>query len=208
VWEAKCKKCKAAGEKLFLKGEKCFGAKCPLVRSAYATGKGQRKGKRRSKITTYGRQLREKQKTKKVYGIGERQFRHYLQIASGQKGSLPEVLAQLLESRFDSVIFRLGFAPSRSMAHQLANHGHFLLNGRRHNIASAILKKDDTITIRSQSLKEVPFKDLGKKLKDYKCPSYLKLDLKKMKGTVLKEPDLEELQLPFNFVSIVEFYSR
>ncbi len=206
--EAKCKKCKEAREKLFLKGEKCFSAKCPLVKSAYATKKTRQGQRRRSKITTYGRQLREKQKVKRVYGMREQQFRHCLELASSQKGSLPEMLAQSLESRFDSVIFRLGFAPSRSMARQLASHGHFLLNGRRHNIASAILKKGDKITIRPQSLKEVPFKDLGKKLKDYQCPSYLKLDLKNGEGTVLKKPDLETLQLPFNFVSIVEFYSR
>jgi len=205
--DAKCKKCKAAGEKLFLKGEKCFTPKCPLVKSAYMAPKG-RKRRRQKNVTAFGKQLLEKQKVKRVYGMRERQFRHYVKIASSQKGSLPKVLASLLESRMDSIVFRLGFTPSRSVAHQLISHGHFLLNGRKHNIASAILKPGDKVTVQDQSLEKAPFKDLKKKLKNYKCPSYLQLDLQKMEGTVLGNPDLEALQLPFDFVSIIEFYSR
>lgn len=205
--DAKCKKCKAAGEKLFLKGEKCFTPKCPLVKSAYMVTKG-RKRRRRSSITAFGKQLQEKQKVKRVYGVRERQFRHYVKIASSQKGSLPEVLASLLESRMDSIVFRLGFAPSRSIAHQLISHGHFLLNGRKHNIASTILKPGDKIAVRPQSAGKAPFKDLEKKLKNSKCPSYLKVDPQKMEGMVISNPNLEALQLPFDFVSIVEFYSR
>ncbi len=204
--DAKCKRCKAAGEKLFLKGEKCFTPKCPLVKSAYRSSTSRR-GRRRN-ITAFGKQLQEKQKVKKAYGMRERQFRHYVKIASSQKGSLPENLASLLESRMDSIIFRLGLAPSRSVAHQLISHGHFCLNGRKHNIASVILKPGDVITICPGSVKKIPFRDLEKKLKDYKCPSYLRFNLKKMEGTVLASPDLKELQLPFDFVSIVEFYSR
>jgi len=205
--DAKCKKCKAAGEKLFLKGEKCFTPKCPLVRSAYRTS-GKQKRRRKVTLTAFGKQLQEKQKVKRVYDIRERQLRRYVKLASSQKESLPKVLASLLESRMDSIVFRLGFAPSRSIARQLVSHGHFLLNGKRHNIASVILKPGDKVSIRPQSLEKSPFKDLKKRLKNYKCPSYLQLDLEKMEGTVLKNPDLEELQLPFDFVSVVEFYSR
>ena len=205
--DAKCKKCKLAGEKLFLKGDKCFTPKCPLVKSAYAK-KGAGKKRRRTSMTAYGKQLREKQKVKTAYGMREKQFRHYVKIASSRQGSLPETLATILESRMDSVVFRLGFTPSRTVARQLINHGHFFLNGRRHDIASTILRPGDVISIRPQSKSKAPFKSLSEKLKTHKPVAYLKLDSKKLEGTLMKYPDLKLLQLPFNFVSIVEFYSR
>jgi len=201
----KCKKCRAVGEKLFLKGERCFTPKCALIRRGFRV-LGKRK--RRKTLTSYGKQLSEKQKVKLAYGMREKQFRRYFRIALKKKVSTPDALAQLVESRFDNVVFRLGFTVSRTMARHLASHGHFFLNGRRHNISSTIVKKDDVISIRPQSNGKVPFKDIKERLKKYNPPKYLQLNVSKMEGKVVAEPDLEELRLPFDFTSIVEFYSR
>jgi len=201
----KCKKCRAVGEKLFLKGERCFTPKCALIR------RGLRvlgKGKRRKTLTSYGKQLLEKQKVKLAYGMREKQFRRYFKMALKKKVSTPEALAQLVENRFDNTVFRLGFAVSRTMARHLVSHGHFFLNGRKHNISSTIVKKEDVISIRPQSSSKVPFEDIKERLKKYSPPKHLKLDMNKMEGKVMADPDLEELQLPFDFTSIVEFYSR
>ncbi|MFA5360761.1 MAG: 30S ribosomal protein S4 [Candidatus Paceibacterota bacterium] len=202
----KCKQCRAAGEKLFLKGERCFTPKCALVRRGFPSSSGRQKRSRA--LTAYGKQLTEKQRVKLTYGIREQQFRRYVKLAFKKGASTPESLAQLLESRFDNVVFRLGFASSRTAARQLTSHGHFLLNGRRHNIASTILKKGDVISIRPQSADKQPFKDIKKTMEKYNPPKYLQVDEKKMEGKVISEPDLQELQLPFDFTSIIEFYSR
>ncbi len=201
----KCKKCRAVGEKLFLKGERCFTPKCALTR------RGLRvlgKGKRRKTLTSYGKQLLEKQKVKLAYGMREKQFRRYFKMALKKKVSTPEALAQLVENRFDNTVFRLRFAVSRTMARHLVSHGHFFLNGRKHNISSTIVKKEDVISIRPQSSSKVPFEDIKERLKKYSPPKHLKLDMNKMEGKVMADPDLEELQLPFDFTSIVELYSR
>ena len=201
----KCKKCRAVGEKLFLKGERCFTPKCALIRRGFRV-LGKRK--RRKTLTSYGKQLLEKQKVKLAYGMREKQFRRYFKMALKKKVSTPEALAQLVENRFDNTVFRLGFVISRTMARHLVSHGHFFLNGRRHNISSTIVKKDDVISIRPQSSSKAPFKDIKERLKKYNPPKHLKLDMNKMEGKVMADPDLEELQLPFDFTSIVEFYSR
>jgi small subunit ribosomal protein S4 len=203
--EPLCKKCRYAGEKLFLKGEKCYTPKCLLIRRGIALRGVKRK---RKGLTPYGRQLLEKQKAKLTYGLRERQFKRYYEMALKKRTSTPETLAQLLESRFDNIVFRLGFAPNRKTARQLINHGHFLLNGRKHNIPSTLLKIGDTIQIRPQSLEKAPFKDLKEKLKNYQPPSFLSLDREKLEGKVVALPNLEELQLPFDFPLIVEFYSK
>jgi len=135
--EDKCKKCRAVGEKLFLKGERCFTPKCALVRRGIRI-LGKRK--RRKKLTAYGIQLSEKQKVKLSYGMREKQFRRYFKIALKKKIATPDALAQLVENRFDNMVFRLGFTFSRTTARQLTNHGHFFLNGRKHDIPSTILK--------------------------------------------------------------------
>ncbi len=203
--EDKCKKCRAVGEKLFLKGERCFTPKCALVRRGIRI-LGKRK--RRKKLTAYGTQLSEKQKVKLSYGMREKQFRRYFKIALKKKIATPDALAQLVENRFDNMVFRLGFTFSRTTARQLTNHGHFFLNGRKHDIPSTTLKKGDVISIRPQSNSKEPFKDIKERLKKYNPPKHLKLDIDKMEGEVIAAPDLEELQLPFDFTSIVEFYSR
>jgi len=201
----KCKKCRNIGEKLFLKGEKCFTPKCALIRRGPRV-LGNRK--RRKTLTPYGKQLIEKQKVKLAYGMREKQFQRYFTIALRKKASTPEVLARLVESRFDNTVFRLGFAVSRTMARHLVSHGHFFLNGRRHNISSTIVKKGDIISIRPQSSSKTPFKDIKERLKKYNPPKHLQLNESKVEGKIVSEPDLDELQLPFDFTSIVEFYSR
>ncbi len=201
----KCKKCRAVGEKLFLKGERCFTPKCALIRRGFRV-LGKRR--RRKTLTSYGKQLLEKQKVKLAYGMREKQFRRYFKMALKKKISTPEAFAQLIENRFDNTVFRLGFTISRTMARHLVSHGHFCLNGRKHNISSTIVKKEDVISIRPQSSSKAPFKDIKERLKKYSPPKHLKLDMNKMEGKVMADPDLEELQLPFDFTSIVEFYSR
>ena len=203
--EPLCKKCRYFGEKLFLKGEKCYTPKCLLIRRGTALRGVKRK---RKSLTPYGRQLLEKQKAKLVYGLREKQFKRYYKMALKKKTSTPEMLAQILESRFDNIIFRLGFAPNRKTARQLIRQGHFLLNGRKHNIPSTLLKVDDIVQIRPQSLEKTFFKNLKEKLKNYQPPSFLSLDKEKLEGKVVSLPNLTELQLPFDFPLIVEFYSK
>lgn len=200
-----CKKCRAVGEKLFLKGEKCYNPKCPMVRRGIAY---HGKSKRRHTLTPYGRQLLEKQKAKLIYGIRERQFHRYFDLSYKKKGATPEILASMLESRFDNVIYRLGFASNRAAARQLVSHGHFFLNGRKHNISSTIVKKEDTISVNPKSLKNNAFKDIKDRLKKYNPPKFLELDPEKLIGKIITEPDLEELKMAIDFPSIVEFYSK
>lgn len=203
--EALCKKCRSIGEKLFLKGEKCYSPKCLLIRKGVSL-RGVKK--KRKTLTAYGKQLLEKQKAKLAYGLRERQFKKYFELALRKQTSTPETLAQILERRFDNIVFRLGFAPNRKTARQLINHGHFLLNGRRHNIPSTLLKVGDIISIRPQSFKKEIFKDLKEKLKNYQPPKFLLLDKEKLEGKMIALPDLQELQLPFDFPLIVEFYTK
>lgn len=203
--DIKCKKCRAVGEKLFLKGEKCYTPKCPLIRRGSAIIKGKKKGRG---STVYGKQLKEKQKVKFAYGIKEKQLRRYFNIALKKKTSTPETFAKLIESRFDNIVFRLGFVFSRNIARQLVSHGHFMLNNKKHNIPSTIVKKGDIIAIKESSKKKIIFKEITEKLKKYELPKHLEINIEKLEGKIIGEPDLEELQLPFDFTSIVEFYSK
>jgi small subunit ribosomal protein S4 len=203
--DAECKKCRAIGEKLFLKGEKCYTPKCPMTRRGIAYhGKNTRK----KALTPYGRQLIEKQKAKLIYGVREKQFHRYFDLAYKKKGATPDILAGMLEKRFDNVIYRLGFALNRATSRQLVSHGHFFLNGRKHNIASTILKKGDVISLNPSSIKKKFFKDLEERLKKYTAPKFLEMDPEKLTGRVIAEPDLEELKMNIDFPSIVEFYSK
>lgn len=204
--DPKCKQCRREGIKLFLKGEKCFSAKCPMIKRNYPPGVHGPKGRRRS--TEYGTQLREKQKAKKIYGILERQFRNYYLKAIRQKGDTGEIIQQLLETRLDNVIYKAGFAQSRKQARQMVNHGLFLVNDKKVNIPSFQLKPKDEITIKPQKTKAKIFADLDKKLEKYNVPSWLNLDLKAKKIKVLNKPKQEELEQTFNPRLIVEFYSK
>jgi small subunit ribosomal protein S4 len=208
----KCKICRRAGEKLFLKGERCFSAKCAMVKKPYAPGihgrggkVGGRGGRRPSE---FGLQLREKQKLKNIYELRERQFATYVSKAIASKTQSAKRLLELLESRLDNVVFRLGFAVSRSVARQAVNHGHILVNGRRSNIASRELKKGDIVAIRPQSVAKGLFANTETLLKKHSAPAWLELNKDKKDGKVAAIPIVDVAMAGANVGSIIEFYSR
>lgn len=203
--EAACKLCRREGEKLFLKGDRCYMEKCALSKRAYAPGQH---GQRRKKLSEYGVQLREKQKARRFYGVLERQFRNYFEMASKRKGITGVNLLQILESRFDNVIYRLGFAPSRAQSRQLVNHGHFNVNGQKVNIASYLLKPGDLITIDETSKKLTRFKNFVESLQSRPIPEWLSLDTENIVGKVVKLPSREEIDLPIQEHLIIELYSK
>lgn len=220
----KCKICRRLGEKLFLKGEKCSLSKCSMVRKPYPPGQ---KGKRgRKTLSEYGKELKEKQKLKNWYSLKEKQFRKYVKEAlrsrrneispsrfadacvSGKVENASGVLVQILESRLDNIIFRLGFAGSRALARQIVSHGHILVNDKRVNIASFLIKKGDRINIKPSSIEKSVFRILPSILKKHKSPSWLELSVEKLEGKVLEIPNLEEAGLNVEISSIFEHYSR
>jgi small subunit ribosomal protein S4 len=207
ILDKKCKRCRAKGEKLFLKGDRCLSPKCAFLRKPDKPGPKQRKNPRKS-LSEYGKQLIEKQKAKYIYGINERQFRRYFREISNKKGSISELLFQKMERRLDNVVFRLGFASSRRKARQFVSHGHFLVNGRKSRTPSTELKVGDIVSIRSGSAKKDPFLKLSETLKKYQVPNFLSFDLKKMEGKLISMPTIEELKPTFNISLIVEFYSK
>ena len=201
---AKCKKCRREGKKIFLKGERCFSMKCAMIKRPYAPG--QHGQSRRMGLSEYGIQLREKQKVKRTYGLLEKQFRKYYDMASSMKGNTGVLLSTLLERRMDNVVYRLGLAESRNHARQLVNHGHFLLNGIKTDIPSCLLKEGDVISIKND--KGVYFQNLKNVLKNQQVPSWLSLDLQKMEGKVVSSPTLDEIDINSNIHLIIEFYSK
>lgn len=206
---SKCKICRRLGVKLFLKGEKCLSPKCPIVRKPYAPG--QKRKKRSSALSEFGKELKEKQKLKNWYNLEEKQFRNYVKEILKKRGKVENAVAlliQKLESRFDNVIFRLGFASSHKKARQFVSHGHFLINGRRINIPSCQLEKGDKITIRPGSKKNKIFADLSIALKKHQVPSWLKLNGEELEGEVIGSPTLEETTAPAEISAIFEYYSR
>lgn len=205
--ESKCSKCRRAGEKLFLKGERCATAKCAIARRPGPPGIHGAKRKRRGG-SEYGVQLAEKQKVKRSYGIQERQFKNYYETASKKKGNTLNMLATLLETRLDNIAFRLGFAASRSQARQMVGHGHLMVNGKRVDIPSYQITKGDVITIRPGSASKKIFQDIKTVLKKYEPPQWLAMDKEGLKGVMVRAPEVEELDVPFNLQLITEFYSR
>jgi len=203
-----CKLCRREGEKLFLKGERCLTPKCALERRPYAPGMHGRQWRYRRKPSKYGLQLREKQKARRIYGILERQFRRYFREAERRKGIAGSNLLQILESRLDNVIYRLGFAQSRAQARQLVRHGHFDVNGRRTDIPSFLVKPGDEITVRERSRKLTYFKDLMKGMEHVTVPDWMSFDVRTMTGRILRLPSREEIDVPLNEQLIVEYYSR
>jgi ribosomal protein S4, bacterial/organelle type len=192
--------------KLFLKGERCYTGKCAIDRRAYAPGQhGQARGK---KPTEYGLQLREKQKARRLYGVMEKQFRHYFDEAARRKGVTGENLLSLLERRLDNVIFQLGFASSRPEARQLVNHGHFSVNGRKVDIPSYSVRVGEVIAVREGSKSSPRFKFLLENLGSRTVPGWLSLDANTAAGTVVALPTREDIQLPIQEHLIVEKYSR
>ncbi len=203
--DAKCKICRREGQRLFLKGERCYTQKCPMVKKKYPPGIH---GQKTTRITEYGEELREKQKTKRVYGLREKQFKNYYKKAEKLKGMATANLSRLLECRLDNVIFRLGFASSRDQARKLISHGHFLINNRKVNLSSYQVKKGDVIEVKGKSKKNIFFRDIAKKLKSQKTPSWLSLDIKNLKGKIENSPNEKDTEGNINWSKIIEFYSR
>ena len=204
--EPSCRQCRREGTKLYLKGERCYSAnKCAFERRP--TPPGQH-GKRRIKVSEYGLQLREKQKAKRIYGVLEKQFREYFNIAVKQKGMTGHNLLIHLESRLDNVVYRLGLASSRKEARQLVDHEHFLINGKKVNIPSYIMKEDDTIEVRPKSKKSQKFKDIVEMTENRIIVPWLSSDLETLSGKVIGRPAIEDLDIEIAERLIVELYSK
>jgi len=200
-----CCLCRYLGEKLMLKGEKCFTAKCPVERSSARSRKGF---SRRRRISDRGLQLREKQKVRFSYGVLERQFRRFFSEAAKSPGITSDNLMILLERRLDNVVYRLGFADSRAQARQIVQHRHILVNGRRVNIPSYLVKLGDTIGWREASTTTEYYKSLAEKIKGEITPGWLSLNEEQMKGTALTLPSHDDIEAKFDAKAIVEYYSR
>lgn len=204
-----CKLCRREGEKLFLKGERCFSPKCAIERRNYPPGPHGRASQwRRSRESDFGKQLRAKQKARRVYGVLERQFRRYYREAIKSRGLTGLTMLQLLESRLDNVIYRMGFASSRAQARQLVAHGHFLVNGRRTDVPSMLIQEGDEIEVREGSRGNVYFKELPDFAKGQTPPEWVARDLKKLSGGIKRLPERQEIDANLNEQLIVEFYSR
>lgn len=210
-----CKLCRREGEKLFLKGERCFTPKCSFEKRSFApgqhgrtAGRGGGKGMGTGRVSDFARQLRAKQKARRIYGVLERQFRRYYDTAITRRGLTGLNLLQILESRLDNVVFRLGFASSRSQARLLVTHGHFTVNGRRTDIPSMLLGEGDVIAMREGSGKLTYFKDLAVYTEKRNAPSWLSRDIKSMAGSVARMPERTEIDGSLDEQLIVEYYSR
>jgi small subunit ribosomal protein S4 len=207
--DQKCKTCRRAGEKLFLKGEKCFTAKCIFEKRPTPPGKPQNERKHRSMLTEYGIQLREKQKIRNVYGISEKQFSAYVKLASAGKGGSPvDRLFDKLERRLDNVVFRLGLAASRTQARQMVSHGHFMVGKHKLTIPSYQVKDEDVITIREGSRTSPLFTTASEKIAKHPVLSWISTDASKLTATIKGNPKYDKNELGFNFQSVIEFYSR
>jgi small subunit ribosomal protein S4 len=200
-----CKLCRREGLKLFLKGERCFSDKCSFDRRPYAPGQH---GQRRSKTSEYARHLREKQKTRRIYGVLEKQFSLYFKKADRSKGVTGQSLLRLLERRIDNVVYRMGFANTRRASRQLVRHNHVLVNGHRVNVPSYLMKKGDEITLRERSKKIQSIQDALEAKGRHGWDSWIEVDAKNLKGVFKEIPDIQDLQLPIEDQLIVEFYSR
>ena len=201
--DANCRLCRREGQKLFLKGDRCYSSKCAIDRRGYAPGQH---GQGRSKISDYGLQLREKQKAKRFYGLQETQFRNLFDKAARKSGITGENLLILLETRLDNVVFRLGFASSRKEARQLVNHGHFQVNGKKVNIPSYAVKPGDVIKVKEKSTNSPKFKEV--KEMSITVPSWVAVDVEKLEGKILSVPTRAEIDTPVAEHLIVELYSK
>lgn len=202
---AKCRICRREGSKLFLKGDRCYTDKCAFDRRAYAPGDH---GRARKKPSDYALQLREKQKVRKMYGILEGQFRRYFKTADSKSGVTGTNLLMLLETRVDNVVYRLGFANSRTQARQFVRHGHFVLNGRRISVPSIQMRAGDVLEVREPSKKSLVIQEAQEVVARRGLPAWLEVDAKTMKGTVKALPAREDVTFPINEQLIVELYSK
>ena len=203
--EAKCKLCRREGAKLFLKGDKCYMDKCPFNKRPVAPGQH---GADRKKVSEYGLQLREKQKTKRIYGVLEGQFREYYVKADRMKGITGENMLSLLERRLDNVVYRMGIAVSRSQARQLVTHAHFSVNGRPVDIASYQVKVGDVIAVKETKKSTPYFEALKGTAKSGKMPKWLDFDTEKLEGKILALPTREDIDSQISEQMIVELYSK
>lgn len=204
---AQCKLCRREGTKLYLKGERCNSPKCAINKRNYVPGiHGPRLG--RVRLTDYGRQLREKQKAKRLYNMFEKQFRNYFDTATSAKEDTGQRFFELLEMRLDNLVYKSGIAVSLRHARQLVGHGHFLVNGKKVDIPSYHVKINDVIRLREKSLKGPHFTDLGERMKSVTVPDWLFFDSGDMSVKVIDIPIIEKFSLDFDMKSIIEFYSR
>jgi small subunit ribosomal protein S4 len=207
--EAKCKVCRREGEKLFLKGERCFTEKCAFERRSYPPGQhGKGAQYRRSRESDYSRQLRAKQKARRIYDISERQFRRYYANAQQRRGLTGLNLLQIMESRLDNVVYRLGYAASRAQARMLVTHGHFNVNNRRTDVPSMIVTDPDSISVREGSKERTYFKNLTKEAEARTPAEWVNRDLKTLSGKVVRLPERSEIDGNLDEQLIVEYYSR
>ncbi|MFD1673124.1 30S ribosomal protein S4 [Alicyclobacillus fodiniaquatilis] len=200
-----CRLCRREGLKLYLKGERCLTEKCSVDKRPYAPGQH---GQGRKRASEYGQQLREKQKARRYYGVLENQFGRYYEEAARRRGVTGENLLELLESRLDNVVFRLGLAGSRAEARQLIRHGHFNVNGGRVNIPSYLVSEGDVVAVREKSREIARVKELVEALTGRTVPAWLQLDVEALNGKVLRKPAREEIDTPIAEQMIIEHYSR
>ena len=203
--EAVCRICRREGDKLFLKGDRCYTDKCAIARRSYAPGQH---GQGRKKMSEYGTQLREKQKAKRYYGLLENQFYHYFELASKMAGKTGENLLKVLESRLDNVVYRAGFAMSRPEARQLVSHGHFTVNGKAVNIPSYLVKAGDVVAIVEKSMSSDKIKGVLEANASRPALNWLSVDKNKAQATVVSLPERSEIDLQVEEQLIVELYSK
>jgi small subunit ribosomal protein S4 len=203
--DAKCRQCRREGEKLFLKGEKCFTDKCPVERRSYAPGQH---GQKQTRMSGYGTQLREKQKIRRIYGVLERQFRKIYAEADRRKGVTGDSLLQILESRLDTVAYRMGFGASRTEARQIVRHNGVLVNGKRVNIPSFQLRQGDVVEVADKAKTQLRIKGAVEAAEQRGFPEWLEVDAKAMKGTFKAAPQRAELPPNINESLVVELYSK
>jgi small subunit ribosomal protein S4 len=204
-----CKLCRREGEKLFLKGARCYTPKCAFEKRGYPPGMhGKGAQFRRKRESDYARQLRAKQKARRVYGVLERQFHRYYEVSLKRRGLTGLNLLQILESRLDNVIYRLGYADSRAKARLLVTHGHFSVNGRRTDIPSMLLAVGDTVSVRQGSLKRPLFKEMPDLAETRNVPNWLSRNISGLAGTVIRMPERAEIDANLGEQLIVEYYSR
>ena len=201
----KCKLCRREGEKLYLKGSRCYSDKCSFERRPYAPPEH---GQGRTQVSEYALQLREKQKVRRIYGLQENKFERYFGMAENLPGVTGENFLQLLERRLDNVAFRLGFATSRNEARQFVLHGHIYVNGEKVNIPSYQVKEEDTISIKDSSRKNKRFQEILEFNDDLTPPEWLSVNMDKAEGKVISLPEMDDLDFPVEEHLIVEYYSR
>ncbi len=201
-----CRLCRREGDKLFLKGDRCYTDKCAIERRNYPPG--QHGNSRRRKASNYGLQLREKQKARRIYGVMEKQFRGYYRQAARRKGVTGEIMLQMLERRLDNVVFRLGLASSRQEARQMVRHGLFLVNGRKTDIPSYLVEEGDSIEVKQSARSNPRFQEMAELAETRTTPEWLSMDWNTMRGDIVRFPRRDELDISIQESLIVEMYSR